>query len=573
MSNEETSDIPVEIPLHYSTEQTDEDFVYQKYNAVLQDRSYYLGDEAEKYTSDDPVKLTSRLAEYYSLDELVSFLAKNTQFKNITLQFPDSLVMDSSYVSRYMSDKLNELNEQTPREVWILADTAYSACCVDEVAAEHVHGDVVVHFGDACLHAIQKLAVIYSFGKPYLDLDLVIERFKETFPNVDSKVCLMADAPFTTHVHTLYTKLLEGGYRNLIYATINDSLVGGNVTILGQEHNSSDNNGNADGIKAQRHLYTLDNRVLCSDNEIADFPSDKVDIETQLRNEFSLFHITVPQDARLLYLTTVFNSVHLYDTRSRTVSTGPFPSLTKRYRYMHIARTAGCIGILVNTLSLRNTKEMINSLVKLIRESGKKHYLFVVGKPNVAKLANFEPIDIWCVLGCSQGGIIIDQNNEFFKPAITPYELTVALNREVTWTGKWVVDFEQVLQDIERELAEKENEGGEQDSDAPEFDPVTGKYVSTSRPLRGLQHLELESSSSQERSLVGKVSGGVVIKGTVSTSAASLQSRSWTGLGSDFKDDEGFEEEGATVQEGISGIARGYQYDRQDAEAKQIQHK
>ena len=572
MSNEETPDVPVEIPLHYSTEQTEEDFVYQKYNEVLQDRSYYLGDEAEKYKG-DPVALTSRLAEYYSLDELVSVLEKNTQFKNITLQFPDSLVMDSSYVSRYISDKLRKLNEQTAREVWILADTAYSACCVDEVAAEHVHGDVVVHFGDACLHAIQKLAVIYSFGKPYLDLDLVVKRFKETFPNVDSKVCLMADAPFTTHVHTLYAKLLEDGYKNLIYATINDSLVGENVTILGQQHNNAGNDANkVDGIKAQKHLYTLDNRVLCADNEIAGFPNDQADIETHLRDEFSLFHITVPQDARLLYLTTAFNSVYLYDTRSRRVSTGPFPSLTKRYRYMHIARTAGCIGILVNTLSLRNTKEMINSLVKLIRESGKKHYLFVVGKPNVAKLANFEPIDIWCVLGCSQGGIIIDQNNEFFKPAITPYELTVALNREVTWTGKWVVDFEHVLQDIERGLAEMGDESGEQDSDAPEFDPVTGKYISTSRPLRSLQHLELESSSSQERSLVGKVSGGVLIKGTVSTSAASLQSRSWTGLGSDFKDDEGFEEEGATVQEGTSGIARGYQYDRQDAEAKQAQH-
>ena len=30
----------------------------------------------------------------------------------------------------------------------------------------------------------------------------------------------------------------------------------------------------------------------------------------------------------------------------------------------------------------------------------------------------------------------------------------------------------------------------------------------------------------------------------------------------------GSRKEGATVQEGTSGIARGYQYDRQDAEAK-----
>lgn len=35
--------------------------------------------------------------------------------------------------------------------VQILADTNYGSCCVDEVAAEHMSADAIVHYGRACL--------------------------------------------------------------------------------------------------------------------------------------------------------------------------------------------------------------------------------------------------------------------------------------------------------------------------------------------------------------------------------------------------------------------------------------
>ena len=35
--------------------------------------------------------------------------------------------------------------------VSILGDTSYGECCVDEVAAEHIGADGLIHFGNACL--------------------------------------------------------------------------------------------------------------------------------------------------------------------------------------------------------------------------------------------------------------------------------------------------------------------------------------------------------------------------------------------------------------------------------------
>ncbi len=53
-------------------------------------------------------------------------------------------------------------NKRVP-EFYILADTSYGGCCVDEVAAKHVDADLVVHYGHACLSATARLPVIYVF--------------------------------------------------------------------------------------------------------------------------------------------------------------------------------------------------------------------------------------------------------------------------------------------------------------------------------------------------------------------------------------------------------------------------
>lgn len=588
-----------------STAQDEHTFEFQKYDDI-QKRRDYLGPGWE-----DDTTVREKIRKYYEVDNLVRYLSHRgddgaLKYFKITLQFPDSLVVDSPIVTQLLQDGLDlkrksyeekhkpadhvqhtdeevdfttkekhhdsckkecanckcstsDAKTNTQQQVWILADTAYSSCCIDEVAAEHVGADIVVHYGDACLNAIQKLPAVYVFGKPYLNIDETVAKFKSTYTDVEEKIMLMADAPNTIHLPVIYN-ILKPTYKNLAYADINLKKAH-RAKILGFESSTPDND----------EFIRLNNRIINYDNQILE--------ETDLL-DFNLFHINRPEPPHLLYLTTKFSSITLYNPEENTVDQGPFPSLMKRYRYMQIARTAGTVGILVNTLSLRHTKEMINLVSAKIKEADKKYYMFVVGKPNVAKLANFESIDIWCILGCGQGGIVIDNTNEFYKPIITPYELELALSPQVSWTGAWVTDFENMInsedQSSSSETTDREDtqsDTDEQDEDAPEFNPVTGKFVSTSRPLRQIQHLEIDSVSSsspssdlnndEQNQLVKKFSTQVSIKGTVSTSATYLQNREWTGLGSDFKDSPS-DEEGADIQEGTSGVARGYNFDHME---------
>lgn len=556
-----------------STYQDDDTFQFDKFQAKEKVRPH-LGNPS-------PDELPDKVNEYYSLDKLAEILKTEIKdvdskenYRRITLQFPDSLICDSATIvyelqkrlgityQGYVEDKVQkECNscedsegccsgsskvcvDNAVQKIWILADTSYSSCCVDEVAAQHVNSDLVIHFGDACLNPIEKLPAFYVFGKPKIAMDDLIQNFKQTYSDPDQKILLMADAPHTCLLESIYDTL-KSSYPNIAFADL--SLPNKRVKIVDYTPNASEG-----------HILEAYHRKVIG-----------VDSEFSLA-DYELFHITEPESPRLLQLTTEFTSVTLYNPQNSTIIKGPFPNLMRRYRYMQMARSAGTIGLLVNTLSLENTKKLLNKLKQKITEASKKQYMFVVGKPNVAKLANFEPIDIWCVLGCDQQGIVLDQSNEFFKPIITPYELLLSLNRDLSWSGKWFTNFDVVLKEIDNEANEAENDevneendnSSEEESAPPEFDPVTGRYVSTSKPLR-VQHLQIsaeESNTSEDAAsseLVKKFSNVIAIKNTVSTSAQHLQNRHWTGLGSDYNEST-TNDEGALVEDGRKGVARSY---------------
>lgn len=581
-----------------STYQDEEVFSYAKVDKKELKRSHLQGTPGLDYLQ--------QLYQYYDLDELVSILSEQVvdengtlvpKFKRVTFQFPDSLVCDSAAVTQEIQKRLglkqeavaeNESNtsenccssqcnnaqassccgKKEPQvggdqkqRIWILADTSYSSCCVDEVAAEHVNADLLVHFGDSCLNPAALIQSVYVFGKPSLDLDVLALEFRNRYPILefkDSRIALMADAPHTYLLRGLSEKLPE-------------------YSLVVAELEVKDKNARVVGYQPAE-LQDGDLRAL---NRIFKGlePADAEDqTDDSALTEVDLFHISQPEAPRLLQLTTKFQSVTMFDPASNRISQGPFPNLMRRYKFMHMARAAGTIGILVNTLSLANTKTLVDGISKKIKEEGKKHYVFVVGKPNVAKLANFDAIDMWCILGCDHQGIILDQTSEYFKPIVTPYELLLALSDELTWTGQWVTDFNRILSELGEESEETNDQSGNDDKDGdndddeddePQFDAVTGQYVSNARPLRRLKHLQITLEAESEEAdesgaLVKKLSSAVAVRGTISTSAAHLQTREWTGLGSDWQDHGNSDNEGAEVEQGRSGVARGYDFDREN---------
>ncbi|KAF2172139.1 hypothetical protein M409DRAFT_49880 [Zasmidium cellare ATCC 36951] len=537
-----------------------------------------------------PVKVRSsesRLSEeqlylQYEIKRTIDEI-RDGKWKRIALQFPDDMLVDAPRVFERIRDGLkaarknasidsngnvNDIaeslaetslgNAQThpnldlvEEKLCILGDTSYGACCVDEVAAEHVDAEVVIHYGRSCLSPTARLPVIYVFTSKPLDLDAAVESFKSTYKDLDEKVCLMADIPYSHHLNDLQLRLAREGYRNVFTTSI---------------------------IRDPASL--LPNRTL---------PAE-VQENAEALKEYSIFHVATPPTSLLLILSSRIKAMHIFDTDS--ISPAALEASTRqllRRRYALITRlsTVPIFGILINTLSVSNYMDALSHCQDLIRRVGKKSYTFVVGKVNAAKVANFAEIGGWVVIGCWESSLI--ESKDFFRPIITPFELEVALqgDEQRTWGGEWIGDFSALLGKENSENTNGQMNGHSQteaestshgdwdeasDDEPPEFDLRTGRYVSQSRPMGRQSRPAVAANGDNANSEPGPASSALVqrakgdvaaIGGQVSPAAEYLRSkRTWQGLGSDheisYERDEEGKIRGAAMEEGRSGVAKGY---------------
>lgn len=79
------------------------------------------------------------------------------------------------------------------------------SCCVDEVAAEHVGADCIVHYGSACLSPSKRLPLLYIFERRPLDLEKCTSAFRELYPDAQSQIILLYDV---NYVHAI-SKLIS----------------------------------------------------------------------------------------------------------------------------------------------------------------------------------------------------------------------------------------------------------------------------------------------------------------------------------------------------------------------------
>jgi diphthamide synthase subunit DPH2 len=70
-------------------------------------------------------------------------------------QFPDELLKDSASVCKALRRELGR-----SVRVYVMADTAYNSCCIDEVGASYVGAECVVHYGHACMSPLESLLQI-----------------------------------------------------------------------------------------------------------------------------------------------------------------------------------------------------------------------------------------------------------------------------------------------------------------------------------------------------------------------------------------------------------------------------
>jgi len=117
--------------------------------------------------------------------------------------------------------------------------------------------------------------------------------------------------------------------------------------------------------------------------------------------------------------------------------------LAQRYHMIERVRAAAFVGIVVGTLGAACYAAIITRLQAIVNRAKRKVKVFVVGKLNVPKLANFSEVDVFVLVACPLSTVV--DSKEYFAPIVTPFELELALAGTREWDGRYATDFRTLL--------------------------------------------------------------------------------------------------------------------------------
>ncbi|CAI5720056.1 hypothetical protein KXD40_004243 [Peronospora effusa] len=401
--------------------------------------------------------------DYFEITRIVEQIRRGG-YKKIALQFPDSLLPDASQVQQELKNRLVGQWER----MFVLGDTSYGSCCVDEVAAQHLVADCIVHFGRTCLSATTKIPVIYVFGKAPISVEDCVQQLSERIVGMDpTKTLMLLYEPRYHHASATVLKSLKKKFseRKLLFGTMK--------TFYDP----------TEKVKAATADDNLSVLQIGGQEVIVESINDEITPET-----FALLYIGA-ESAHLTSILMRYSTADCFSYNPEIRSTRKEGAtvnraLMRRFFLVQQAKEAQIYGILMGTLGVNQYLDVVHGLQKLIKTSGRKSYLFVVGKVNVPKLANYAEIDAFVLVACQQNTLM--DSKEFYKPIVTPYELQLALSPTDQWDGQYKTDFCEVIPAIESttQSVEQGADGGEDDdADKPFFSLVSGTYKTSSRSI------------------------------------------------------------------------------------------
>lgn len=456
----------------------------------------------------------------YEVDRCCRWI-QDCHFSKVALQFPDELLVDAAAV-------LSEITKKVMANVFILGDTSYGSCCVDEVAAEHFQADCIIHYGPTCLSPTRRLPVFYVLCAAPVDLTHASEQFQHFFPDQQSKVIIMADTMYHHAVEPLCQQL-KASYSSVAcsYLKLPEVDPSGQASHTQQtaDDRPQEDNTTCMYCKCSRHF------CLPKEHSIDDYYVYYLGEEG-----LALTNLMMTLSRCRFYTYNPSTRIGRQETLNIN------KALMKRYYMIERAKDASIVGIVAGTLGVAHTRDMIALLKTLLKNAGKKSYTFVVGKLNPAKLGNFLEIDVFVLVACPQNSLL--DSSEFYRPIVTPFEMEVACNQAREWTGDYVTDFLQLLPGAAHHIPMK--------AVAPDSTDVS----LISNKLRSLgERTPVEAGGGGDSSaVVLRADNMAVSERSAETAGEFLSARSWQGLERKLG-----ETPVEKAMEGRSGIALGYE--------------
>ncbi|XP_019462175.1 PREDICTED: diphthamide biosynthesis protein 2 [Lupinus angustifolius] len=454
----------------------------------------------------------------------------NHNFTRVALQFPDDLLKDSTRVVFALRKRLQSLRESDvagnggEKEIglYVMADTTYGSCCVDEVGASHINADCVIHYGHTCFSPTTTLPAFFVFGKASICVADCAESISKYALTNSKPIMVLFGLEYAHSIQQIREALLEPSLSSrydlkseVHFADVPTSAIFPSKDINkldGPQQLDSDcsNNASADGTSGTR---------CCIGGLTWKLP------EGQSMEDYSLFWIGHDNSA-FANIVLTFNACEIvrYDAPENQMMTDLSQQrriLKRRYYLVERAKDANIVGILVGTLGVAGYLHIINQMMELITGAGKKAYTLVMGKPNPAKLANFPECDIFIYVSCAQTALL--DSKEYLSPVITPFEATIAFSRGSQWTGAYAMDFGDLINNTPLEVGKQEE---------ARFSFLKGGYMEDLEYQENVEEEteELALVNATEKALQLRDKSNSLVKGEARSGAEFFANRSYQGL-------------------------------------------
>ncbi|PIA34160.1 hypothetical protein AQUCO_03800022v1 [Aquilegia coerulea] len=486
------------------------------------------------------------LASNYEIARTAQFI-HDKGFTKVALQFPDELLKDSTKVVSTLRVNLQVLISESDAkddgrkaaELFVMADTTYGSCCVDEIGASHVDADCVVHYGHTCLSPTSTLPALFVFGKAIISNSDCARSLSNSLSTSEKPILVLYGLEYAHAIHQIKESVgipstLCGSHSNLVprYADVIRSVIipsEDNKTCIGQMgSNVTENRYSIGGL-----TWALPEGLCMEDYMIFWIGSD---------------------NAAFVNVALTFNSSDIvrYDPMKNHLVKDPSQSkiLKRRYFLVEKAKDSNIVGILVGTLGVAGYRHMIHQMKELITRAGKKAYTLVMGKPNPAKLANFPECDVFIYVSCAQTALL--DSKEFYAPVITPFEAILAFKRGSQWTGSYVLEFRDLIDISSVEV---------NCSSEPRYSLLQGGYAEDfESQVNGEEENERANTLVEvtQRALqVRDKDSQPVVRGTAKSGVEFFNARSYHGL--EMQNEDPLPR---SVVVGKTGKASGYEYEK-----------
>ncbi|XP_024984091.1 2-(3-amino-3-carboxypropyl)histidine synthase subunit 2 [Cynara cardunculus var. scolymus] len=464
----------------------------------------------------------------YEVSRVATFI-RSHNFKRVALQFPDELLKDSTGVvgalRRELRSRWEGENDVKEIGLYVMADTTYGSCCVDEVGASHINADCVIHYGHTCLSPTSNLPAFFVFGKAPINASYCAKHLCSYALSSSKPVVVLFGLEYGHALQdvieaSMVEKTSLCGHTSRFELHFADVISQAMIPKKSSETNGqsgllSSSTGNGGCGDAVGKTYRIGGLLWSLEEGCS-------------MEDYSLFWIG-PDNSAFANVVLTFNGCEIvrYDATENQLLADTSQQrriLKRRYYLVEKAKDAGIVGILVGTLGVAGYLSVIHQIKEMITRAGKKAYTLVMGKPNPAKLANFPECDVFIYISCAQTALL--DSKEFLAPVITPFEAILAFTRGSEWTGKYVMDFQDLAAStpVGVEIPEKEArfsflQGGYIED--PDFQDIDDEDEDGALALVNTTQTALQAHDKDLK---------IIVKGTAKSGVEFFASRSFQGL-------------------------------------------